>query len=318
MTRAALILAIATLAVFAAALMGAPIVTSQGEEYVVKYVNQAIPMDPADAFWGGVEGVEVSLTSQMLAYPMKPGPETRTLVFKAVHNGTHVAFYLEWSDDTEDVPGPGQLDAFPDAVALQFPVREGEQPYICMGMVDSPVNIVYWRSTGEVQMLVAGAGYGLSPRHREALGLNEEPISPIELLPPETQVAVARAVYGDGKWRVVIIRPMGSTYELVPSFAPGKTTYVAFAQWDGSRGERGGNKVTSGWVTIRFEEATRVVTREVVKEVVREVEKPVERPAEERVVERRVEVIPAWVYAVIGVLVVIIVVLGVVALRRRK
>jgi len=78
MTPRLIILAIAVAAVFAAALMGAPIVTSQGQEYVVKFVNAAIPMDPTSDFWANVEGVEVTLSSQMLTYPMKPEAETRS------------------------------------------------------------------------------------------------------------------------------------------------------------------------------------------------------------------------------------------------
>ena len=307
MRRAASLLA-ALLAVLVglAVSISAVVVTAQVPEVAVKYVEGAIPLDPNSPVWADVQGVEVQLASQVLVYPISPTAESRTLLVKALHNGTHVAFHLEWSDGTQDVATPGGLDVFPDAVAIQFPTRLGQLPYICMGMVDNPVNIIYWKAGAGAENLVAGAGYGLSPEQRDALGLARSPVSPVELLPPNAQVVAARAAYAEGTWRVVLVRPTASVHPLMAQLAPGEPVSTAFAVWDGSRGERGGLKATSGWISFVLEAAAEAVTE------VRTVTETVPGPA------KVVEVTPTWAWAAIGVLIAVIALLLGLLLRHRQ
>ncbi len=303
---------VSLLAVLLAALVGiavsmsAVVVTAQVPEVAVKYVEGAIPLDPNSPTWADVQGVDVQLASQALVYPVAPTAESRTLLVRALHNGTHVAFYLEWSDDTRDVAAPGVLDTFPDAVAIQFPTRLGQLPYICMGMVDNPVNIIYWKAGVGAENLVAGAGYGLSPEQRDALGLARSPVSPVELLPPNAQVVTAVATYAQGTWRVVMVRPTASVHPLMAQLVPGQPISTAFAVWDGSKGERGGLKATSGWISFVLEAAA-VPTPET-----RPVTETVPGPA------KVVEVTPTWAWAAIGVLIAVIALLLGLLLGRRQ
>jgi DMSO reductase family type II enzyme heme b subunit len=293
---------IALVVAVALATLGIVVVTAQ-----VKFINGTLPVDPASPLWP--KPADVPLTDQTLVYPLASAVENRAVSVAAVYNGTHIAFLLTWKDATQDVAKPGGLDVFPDAVAVQFPVSRAQLPYICMGTVDNPVNIIYWRAGVGVENLVAGAGYGLSPQQRETLGLQATPTSPVELLPDSAQVVQAYAVYKDGAWYVVLVRPLGSVHPLMSSLADDFS--AAFATWDGSKGERGGLKATSGWVQFRLERriiaapqptqpapATVTVTTTVTQTHV-------------------VETTPAWAWAVIGVLVALLAVVAGLALRRK-
>ncbi|MFN3803860.1 MAG: ethylbenzene dehydrogenase-related protein [Pyrobaculum sp.] len=291
---------------------GLVVVTAQVPAALVKYVEGALPLDPASPLWPAP--VEVSLTSQTLVYPLSPTVETRSLSVSAVHNGTHVAIRLTWSDATQDVIKAGGLDVFPDAVAVQFPVSRAQLPYICMGTVDNPVNIIYWRAGAGVENLVAGAGYGLSPQQREALGLQATPTATLELLPPQAQVVTAYSKYEGGKWAVVIVRPLGSVHPLMSSLAGGFN--AAFAVWDGSKGERGGLKATSGWVQFQLERPAAPTPTTVT--VTTTVTTPVTVTTTEAVTTTRlVETTPTWAWVVIGVLIALIALLAGLTLRKK-
>lgn len=289
------------------AFMGVVVVTAQLGVVTVKYIAGPLPADPFSNLWPAP--VEVPLTSQTLVYPLPAATETRSIGVSAVYNGTHIAFLLTWSDNTQDVATPGGLDVFPDAVAVQFPVSKAQLPYICMGTVDNPVNIIYWRAGFGVENLVAGAGYGLNPQQREALGLQATPVSPVELLPASAQVINATAAYKDGKWYVVIIRPLGSVHPLMASLAEGFS--AAFATWDGAKGEIGGLKATSGWVTFQLEKpvAPTAPATQTVRETV--------TVTQTVTATQLVETTPTWAWAVIGVLIAVIALLAGLALRRK-
>jgi DMSO reductase family type II enzyme heme b subunit len=275
---------------------------------LVKFINGSLPVDPASPLWP--KPADVPLTSQTLVYPLAPAVENRAVSVSAVYNGTHIAFLLTWRDATQDVAKPGGLDVFPDAVAVQFPVSRAQLPYICMGTVDNPVNIIYWRAGVGVETLVAGAGYGLSPQQREALGLQTTPTSPVELLPDSAQVVQAYAVYKDGAWYVVLIRPLGSVHPLMSSLADDFS--AAFATWDGSKGERGGLKATSGWVQFHLERPIFAATQPTQPA-------PTATQTSATTVTQTyvVETTSAWAWVVIGVLVALLAVVAGLALRRK-
>ena len=60
-----------------------------------------------------------------------------------MHNGTDIAFLLEWQDNTKnDRLTPG---TFRDGVALGLPL--GDAPaFFCMGQLDHYINIWHWKA----------------------------------------------------------------------------------------------------------------------------------------------------------------------------
>ncbi len=253
--RVIVAITILTAASIALTMMGVLLVTAQVTEVKATYMPGPLPLDPRDPLWGQLDKTQVPLVAQLLTYPMSLDTTPRNIRFTMAHNGTHLAVYIEWDDQSMDVEGVGELEKFSDAVAIQFPVNKGELPYICMGDTANPVNIVMWKAGKGAENLVAGSAYGRDAREREALGLHQVPTSPIESLPKEAQIWKSSAVYENGMWKIVLIRPTGSSHPLVPEIKPGDSTSVVFARWEGSKYERGGAKSTSGWYTVRLEQA---------------------------------------------------------------
>jgi DMSO reductase family type II enzyme heme b subunit len=67
----------------------------------------------------------------------------------------------------------------------------------------------------------------------------------------ERQSAMGKGVYGGGEWRVVIVRPFTTGDPDDPTWGPGREIFVAFAAWDGGKGEIGSKKSFSDWVTVK-------------------------------------------------------------------
>jgi hypothetical protein len=59
-----------------------------------------------------------------------------------------------------------------------------------------------------------------------------------------------QGAHNDGRWTVVFSRPFDPTGELQPVFDGGSPVDVAFAVWDGSKGERNGLKSVSSFTQL--------------------------------------------------------------------
>ena len=320
------VLAVTAALALAIAFTGAGVImaTSQVNVINVPYVNGQIPLDPGSQLWAQAEKTQVPLVAQLSTYPTSIDVKARSLKFATAYNGTHFAIYMEWDDQSKDVEDPTQLNQFSDAVAVQFPAKEGEEPYVCMGDTASPVNIVLWKAGKGEENLVAGSAYGKTPEEREALGLHGKPTSPIELLPRDAQVWSYNAVYEDGKWKVVLVRPTGSSHPLMLSLKPGQELSVAFARWEGSSLERGGAKTTSGWYMIKLEEVKVAAPQTVTQTVTQTATETVTQTQEKTVTTTVTEVTttPAVTGAVKGALaglvIALIVAIIVIAMLFRK
>jgi DMSO reductase family type II enzyme heme b subunit len=63
----------------------------------------------------------------------------------------------------------------------------------------------------------------------------------------------ARGQWKDGRWTVVIDRPLTEIDPLNAALKPGKTGQISFAVWDGAAGNVGGRKHYVGWVPFSLE-----------------------------------------------------------------
>jgi DMSO reductase family type II enzyme heme b subunit len=75
----------------------------------------------------------------------------------------------------------------------------------------------------------------------------------LTMRPRVSQAVSASGSWKDGRWTVVLRRPLqvqnGSGIEL----APGENLSIAFAVWDGSAGDRNGQKLVSIWHDLELE-----------------------------------------------------------------
>lgn len=215
-----------------------------GETLAVTAVVKDVPTTVEDARWAGVPALVAPLHAQRtLALPDKTvnaGLASRpawSMTVKALHNQKDLALLLEWPDATADRVDPVEVQAFADAVALEFPETFGpgiRLPYVGMGDETQHVRVHMLRATASGADLrdAVAAGYGSLTR---------------------VDVAVAKgALVHDAKagtWRAVFVRPLQAPgQDLKAGLVP-----VAFAAWDGARRERGGNKVLSSWKFLRLE-----------------------------------------------------------------
>jgi DMSO reductase family type II enzyme heme b subunit len=155
---------------------------------------------------------------------------------RAAHNGVHIFFRLEWDDPTQDAE-IGDVNVFTDGAGVLFPLR-GDAPIESMGSVDQPVNAWFWRADlADEPKNVTSSGAGSSVRYE----------------PGSLQV---RSRWADDLWTVVFSRlfTIEESPDIAVPLAPGKTTKVGFAVWEGSNSERGGFKSFSEvWEELEIE-----------------------------------------------------------------
>jgi hypothetical protein len=243
--------------------------------------------DPEAAFWADVPVLEAHLVGQPMVRPRPQQTTTAALAVQAVHDGTWLALRLVWTDD--EPSEAGRLGLYSDGAAVQFPMTPAESPPpIFMGVQGMPVHIFHWRAQyqrdaergkptmrdlypnlsidmypmefadpGRVEASLAAReqyspGHAVgNPQSYAKSGVDEIWAEGFSTSSVQESVASGHGIWKDGRWSLVIVRPLqrpgGS------SFAPGDSTFVAFAIWQGGAGEVGSRKsVTMTWTPLRF------------------------------------------------------------------
>lgn len=246
-----------------------------------------------DLFQGAGE-TTVTLTAQPIVTPRPAKTETAELTVKAVHNGRWAAFRLQWKDTEKS--DDGKLGEFSDAVAIQFPVRKGDDPPpFFMGAKGDPVHIFHWRAQYQAEEIRGHRDmkdvypnqnpdiYPLEFKNSGNLkGLTDEKrvvYSPAKAIGnPQaflktavdeilaegfgtSSVMTEKESFGfgewkEGRWTVFIVRAMSRAGASMLKENEG--TFAAFAVWQGGAGEVGSRKsVTMGWIPVSLEGAKR-------------------------------------------------------------
>jgi DMSO reductase family type II enzyme heme b subunit len=154
----------------------------------------------------------------------------------SVHDGSVLAFRLEWADAEEDAE-LSDTTSFPDGAAVLLPSVPGA-PAMTMGAPGSAVTAWYWRADD-----AGGRG-----RHVVAEGLGTTRMV-------DEESVRSRGEWKEGRWRVVLARPLRvESGEPVAQLEVGAVTGFGVAVWEGSQGERAGIKAFSGdWQELRIE-----------------------------------------------------------------
>ena len=267
----------------------APGVAGAGTEIVAKHVVGAIPVaDPSSGMWREATPLEVPLSGQMTAEPMKMDPSTPSLEIRALYNATHIAFRVDWQDETKDNRTINVTD-FRDALAIQM-APPTPLPNVCMGSAGARLHIMQWKADwqadieegfkdlqdafpnfwsdwypyamGEPPYTVPDDFAGNASLYLVGYTVGNPFSQPLKVTSVEdavaegfftitTQVsqdAIGRGVWEGRNWSVVVARPLVSSDSADVRVAHGNV--MAFAVWDGASGDVGARKSVSTWVTL--------------------------------------------------------------------
>ncbi len=252
-------------------------------EITARKVSQ-LPSDPDDAAWESVPGVRIAL----MPLWWRDG-YTDSVQVKAVHDGEHLAIHLEWNDSSRDAGGVRMME-FPDGAAVQL-TASASPPLFTMGASGSPVNIWHWKALWEEdrkEFQEAGTAFpGMvsdlyldsekgwqteptqDPRYRTAtaagnLIASQDRPSVVEdanaagfgtftSQSSGEQNVKGESIWKDGVWRLQLVRDLNGAGARDNPLGAGQTISIAFAVWDGSAGDRDGQKSVSIWNTLQLE-----------------------------------------------------------------
>lgn len=236
-----------------------PLVSSEGMIIRARLIEGELPTGPEDADWAKVSPMTLPLSGQIITRPVWPEPSARAMTVRSLHNGTEIAFLLEWQDNTKnDRLTPG---TFRDGVAIGLPL--GDAPsFFCMGQLDHYINIWHWKA--DWQSDIDRRAAKTSEKARDGVRTFEvipRRVSSVEdligggfstLTTKEKQGRVqGQAVWKDGVWHVVMRRPLVSEeLENEAKLIPGRVQTVSFAVWNGENKERNGQKSVAPWFQL--------------------------------------------------------------------
>lgn len=236
-----------------------------GLEVVLKAhrIKEALPLDANHPAWRKATPLVVSLSGQVFIRPRWQVPAVDTVEVRALFNEKTVGFLLVWDDPFKDTvhkeegekgdeltkfpyvkldPARGRYQNLRDSVALQFPVvlPEGPaRPHFVRGSAGQPVILWQWKADWQE------ASEGKSPAEE----FNAEGVKkPYLARPAQSQEVMAKGLWTQGQWKVVMIRnlqPKDKNKNL--AFPQGKLIPFAIQTWEGSNGERGLLMALSSW-----------------------------------------------------------------------
>ncbi|MEO8423941.1 MAG: ethylbenzene dehydrogenase-related protein [Actinomycetota bacterium] len=270
------VLAVMALAAFTLRIANANPAQSQSTTLTAWRVDRDPGLDPLAGVWKDVPPIEVPLTAQQGVYPLGGGT-VATVRTQAVHYQGRLYLRVEWADGSHDVT-TDQVTSFADATAVEFPSETSSSvPAVCMGQAGGGVNIWQWRADRQADQAALNAGdepvVDYYPSRSDlwfparAVGNPYAAVTgnPVQNLaaqsfgtigPTREQPVTGRAAYEDGRWHVVYSRSFSSAGADQPAFAVGDDTDIAFAVWDGSNGDRDGQKQVSQFVQMEFSNDT--------------------------------------------------------------
>lgn len=220
--------------------------TPKGGVVKVTKINGELPSNPEDPEWNQARPVVFPLVGQIIAKERWFTPSVNSIIVRALYNEAEIAFLLEWDDRTNSRKGVDQEgdEIFNDMAAIQFPAGTWmgqEMPYFGMGDKTRAVDVWQWVSDDSVREV------------------NANGIKKINIRPPDDAKIEGQGKYKTGTYRVVFRRPLVTDKsEKDIHFEIGKFLPIAFAAWDGSRGERGSRHSLSTWYWLILEPPTPV------------------------------------------------------------
>ncbi|HJM05248.1 MAG TPA: ethylbenzene dehydrogenase-related protein [SAR324 cluster bacterium] len=232
---------------------------SEGVVLKALKVENPLPLDPEAEVWKNLPFLRIPLAGQVIAKPRWQNHAIDMVEVRALFNENEISFLVEWDDPFQDKEHdesqeikefedtyvmavdeiPRERGVFRDSIALQFPVKlksGAKKPHFFRGDTSNPVNLWVWKS--ELQ------ASGMSPvEDTNAKGFNKS----LKIQPEAGQQVKGKGVWKNGRWRVVMNRPLHTEDRNDIQFEKGKMIPIAFNAWDGSNGEHGLIMSLSAW-----------------------------------------------------------------------
>jgi mono/diheme cytochrome c family protein len=200
----------------------------------------------------------------------------------ALHDGQTLAIRLTWLDATNNLSA-ARTEEFQDMAAVQL-WKGGPEPFLGMGSEAGQLDLWQWRAgwgnpaSAQDNKLddypfdmpqylklakgglpdfrtarAAGNPLASSDRSQSASNLAAKGFGSTTFRPKASQQVTATAAWQDGRWTVVLRRPLQVGAEDGLSFAAGEACSIAFAIWDGAARDRNGQKLVSIWHDLKIE-----------------------------------------------------------------
>jgi complex iron-sulfur molybdoenzyme family reductase subunit gamma len=217
--------------VVVAATVAAPLATARPAHEIPVAPATGDLSTPAADGWADVPAAEVPLTSAPSSVPNADDTTVESVHVQAARGDGNLYLRLQWHDATRD-RSAASPEAFADQVAVQFPANTSSRPPIAMGGPDNMVNVWYWSADAGTQELLAGGAGSTTAFDQPAVE--------------------ATASYDNGTWSVVYVRSVEASGANRTTITDDGDLDVAFAVWNGSNGERAGQKSVSEWHYFPF------------------------------------------------------------------
>jgi mono/diheme cytochrome c family protein len=203
----------------------------------------------------------------------------------ARHDGKTLALRLTWRDATcnDRVTRP---EDFEDMAAVQL-FQGSVEPFLGMGAEQCTLDLWLWRARWQhpadsassmldsypfdmpiyreltkgkealnpdfLTARAAGNPNTNADRSASASSLAAKGFGTTTFLPRPSQLVRAASTYKDGRWTVILRRPLSVPADGGLSLASGQRYSVAFAVWDGAARDRNGQKLVSIWHDLKLD-----------------------------------------------------------------
>ena len=247
-----------------------------------KYVAGALPTDETDERWQLVPRRWIALGGQITHKPRNFVNRLDDVWVQTLYNDTHLAVLLRWDDRTKSVQaeepewdptevnlgeygveeqGPQgttfaddpyhqesiaakQKDGYAvynDGIAFQFPIKWQElpaprKPRYFWGDETFPVDITKWTADGTLGVY-EGTGW-------------DQDFTEVDF---QDEVEVVKAEWVNGRWTVLIQRPLKGDYDEVAYLERGKYIPLVVFAWDGHNGDVGRKMAVSAFYYLVME-----------------------------------------------------------------
>ncbi len=238
---------------------------NQEKIFKASLVKAPISLNADAAIWQSQPPSKIVIQGQTTIEPLWINNAIDVVDVRAVYNDNEIGLLLEWDDPVQDdvhyrnrevkkfkdsyVQAVGEIPrepgVFRDAIAVQFPVKAemNRDVSVYRGDRNNPVNLWVWKTD-----LVSNAN--ITIEERNAWGIQ---------LPEKTQPATENQVrsmarWKEGRWRLVMIRPLKTSDQYDVQFAKDSIVPISLNVWDGSNGEHNLIMGLSSWYLLYLDD----------------------------------------------------------------